>query len=99
LVIATGKDAEAKIAALLEADVAEQPPFMSVAIDANKYYAFVGEAIAAGGDDAEGAPSPEMQKALQDAMDALSVMYDRMVMHVRFTSRGIEIDGEMAIGD
>jgi hypothetical protein len=99
LVIATGNDAQAKIAALLEAEVAEQPPFTSVAIDANKYYALVGEAIAAGGDDVDDEPSPEMQKALQDAMDALSTMYDRMVMDVRFTSRGIEIDGEMTIGE
>ncbi len=95
----TGAEAEAgfDIASMLAADADEQPPFMSVDIDAQRYYSFVGDAIAAGGD--EDAPSPEMQEAMQDAMNALSDMYGRMTMNVRFTSRGVEMDGDVTIAD
>jgi hypothetical protein len=98
LVISVGDGAESGIAGMLAADADEQPPFMSVAIDAQRYYSLVGDAIAAGDDD-EHAPSPEMQEAMQDAMNALSQMYGRMNMNVRFTSRGIEMDGIVTIAD
>ena len=98
LVISVGDGAEAKIADMMDGTLDERPPFMSAAIDSQQYYAMVGDAIAAsdGGDDA---PSPEMQEAMQDAMHALSDMYERMAMDVRFTSRGVEISGRIAVAD
>ena len=98
LVISVGDGAEAKAVDLLDGAFDERPLFMSVAIDAQRYYELVGDAIAAGnnGDDV---PSPALQIAMQDAMDALGNIYERMAADVRFTSRGVEIDGRITMVD
>jgi len=98
LVISVGDDAEAKIASMLGGPIDERPPFMSVAIDAKRYYSFVRDAMAAG-NDGDKAPPVAVREAMQDAMQAVSSMYERMVMDIRFTSRGVEMDGTVTVAD
>ena len=98
LVISVGEGSEAKIADMQNAESDERPPLMSVALDAKRYYAFVGDAIAAGVD-GEDPMSPEMQEATQDAMNAIADMYDRALMNIRLTDRGVEMDVKVTVGD
>jgi endo-beta-N-acetylglucosaminidase D len=91
LAISLGENAETRIGGMLEAEAATPPPFMSVSMDAARYYAFMGEAIAAGEAGGDDMPSPEMQAALTDMMDAIAELYDRMWIDVVFTGNGIEM--------
>jgi hypothetical protein len=91
LAISLGENAETQVAGMLEAEAMTPPPFMSVSMDAARYYAFLGEAIAAGEAGGDDMPSPEMQVALTDMMDAIAELYDRMWVDVVFTGNGIEI--------
>jgi hypothetical protein len=98
LVISVGDGAETQAADMLDGALDERPPFMSLAIDAQRYYSLVGDAIAAR-DHGAGVPSPEKQEAMKEAMDALGNIYERMKADVRFTTRGVEIDGRITVAD
>lgn len=98
--IAVGEDSAADLTAMLGAETADVAPFMSFSMDAGRYYAFLGEAIAASeaGED-ENAPSPEMQAALQDIMIAVGSLYDRMSIDVLLTGEGIEFRASETLAD
>ena len=98
LALSVGEGVEEKLTDMLEAASHEPPPFMSMTVDARQYYALVGKAVAAA-DDGENAPSKDMRAALQDAMVAIADIINRMTIHVRFTSRGIEIESDMTLAD
>ena len=59
----------------------------------------LGDAIAAGNSDSEKAPSSEMQAAMNEIMQAVADVYDRMSADVRFTARGVEIDTSVTLKD
>jgi hypothetical protein len=98
--IATGENSEADLTSMLGAEAAETAPLMSFSMDAGRYYAFLGEAIAQSdaGDD-EDAPSPEMQAALQDIMEAVGNLYDRMAIDVLLTAEGVEFRATETLAD
>jgi hypothetical protein len=91
LAVSVGDDAETQAEGMLGADAASPPPFMSFSVDAARYYSFMGEAIAAGEAGVEDAPTPEMQAALTEMMNAIADFYDRMSIDVLFTENGIEM--------
>jgi hypothetical protein len=91
LAVSVGDDAETQAEGMLGADAASPPPFMSFSVDAARYYSFMGEAIAAGEAGVEDAPTPEMQAALTEMMNAIADFYDRMSIDVLFTDNGIEM--------
>lgn len=100
IAIAVGEESEADIAGLLSAEVPETAPFMSVSIDASRYYSFLGDAIAtAPRKDDEHGPSPEMQAALKEIMSAIADLYDRMTVDVLLTERGAEIQSSVTLKD
>ena len=90
--IAVGEDSESDLTSMLTKEAGEMTPFMSFSMDAGRYYAFLGEAIAQSeATDDEKAPSPEMQAALQDIMTAVGSLYDRMSADVMLTADGVEL--------
>ncbi len=99
LAISVGDDSESELDDLLSADASDPSPFMSFSMDAARYYGFLGDAMAAGGDDQENAPSPEMQAAMQEVMAAIADVYDRMSVDVRFTERGVELISSVTLQD
>jgi hypothetical protein len=99
LAIAVGDDAAAELEKMLTADAVEPPVFFTFSMDAARYYAFLGDAIAAGKQDTDDAASPEMQAALKDIMQAISDLYDRMTTDIRFTARGVEIESSVTLSD
>lgn len=100
LSVALGEDAEANAETMLQAKVAEDKPFMSVAFDAKRYYEFVGQAAMEGGESDEAEEVPvALRAAIRDAVVSSGEMYDRMAFNVRFTGRGIEVNSRMTLAD
>ena len=101
LAISVGDDAKTRVSAVLESDTVEPPPFFSATVDAGKYYEFIAQRSMAEPDEegAENALSEPARAALRDAMLKVGEMYDRMIVDVRFTERGIEMDSKVTLSD
>lgn len=99
LAISVGEDSENELGGLLGADASDPSPFMSFSMDAARYYGFLGEAMAVSRDDQENAPSPEMRAAMQEVMEAVADVYDRMSADIRFTERGVEVVSSVTLHD
>jgi hypothetical protein len=91
--ISVGDGAESKLGDMLTADTADNGTFLSFSMDAGRYYAFAGEAMAeAQGDDDHPMPLA-IQEATQEIMLAMADMFDRMTVDVRLTEDGIVMEG------
>lgn len=100
LSVSLGEGADANAEAMLEADIAKERPFMSMAFDAKRYYEFIGEAAMAGDQSDEGEEVPlEMRAAIRDAMVSSGEMYERMAFNVHLTDRGVEVNSRMTLAD
>lgn len=100
LSISLGDGAEANAEAMLQADIVEDKPFMSVALDAKRYYEFMGQAAMEGGDSEEEEEVPlALRAAIRDAVVSSGEMYERMAFNVHFTDRGIEVNSRMTLVD
>ena len=108
LSISVGDGAEMNSAEMLVADSSEPAPFMSMNMDAARYYALIGDAMQSGTnsdddeDEGEGEEN-EMPVAVRDAMRDVIVlsgsMYERMAVDVQFTERGIEMNALVTLSD
>jgi len=100
LSVSIGEGSEAIAADMLDANGADPAPFISVSLDAQRYYDLIGEAMMHE-EPAEGAePMPlAAREALRDAMTATGSLYDRMSVDVLFTERGVEIDSRTTLAD
>ncbi len=101
LAVSLGEGAESNSADMLVADGVEPAPFMSMNMDAARYYAMIGESMASESMETDGGePMPKaVSKALSDLMVVSGSMYERMSVDVRFTGRGVEIDGRMLLSE
>jgi hypothetical protein len=99
LAIGIGENAEQALEDMLAVKSDEAGPFMSFSMDAARYYSFIGDAIAAAEQDDEDAPPPEIQAAVNDMMDIISKLYDRMSIDVDLTERGIELNSSVTLKD
>ncbi|MDJ0709914.1 MAG: hypothetical protein QNJ14_05975 [Woeseiaceae bacterium] len=100
LSVSLGEGSDQNAEAMLQADLAEAKPFVSMSMDAAKYYEFIGEAMMAAEEDEEGEDVPEaMRTAMRDIMVSSGSLYERMLMNVYLTERGIEIDSRMTLAD
>jgi len=99
LAIGIGENAEQSLEEMLAVESDDAGPFMSFSMDAARYYSFIGDAIAAAEQDDEDAPPPEIQAAVNDMMDIVSKLYDRMSVDVDLTERGIELRSSVTLKD
>jgi hypothetical protein len=99
LAISVGEGAESELGDVLGADAGDPSPFVSFSMDAARYYGFVGEAMSVADSDDEDVPTAEMQAAMQEVMEAIADVYDRMSVDVSFTKRGIELDSSVTLQD
>lgn len=98
--VSVGDGAEGNAAAVLQADTSDPSPFMSVAMDSKRYYSMVGDAMmVADSDEGEKEMPIEVRQAIRDVMIASGRLYERMAVDVRFTDRGIEVDGRVTLGE
>lgn len=96
IVLSVGETADSGLADMLAAKPAEPPPFLSMSMDAARYYGFLGEAMLAAEADA-GEPSTEVAAATSELMMALHEMFDRISFDVQFTERGVELPQTMVL--
>jgi hypothetical protein len=99
LAMSVGDGAEAELGDMLNADAEDNGTFFNFSMDAGRYYAFIGEAIAAADHDNDSPMTPNMQAAMEDMMSAIAEVYDRMSVDVRMTDDGIVIDSAVTLGD
>jgi hypothetical protein len=100
LAIGLGENAERALVDMLAVKPDEAGPFMSFSMDAARYYSFIGDAVAMSEQDDDGkAPPPEIQAAVNDIMDVISELYDRMSVDVDLTERGIELNSSVTLKD
>lgn len=101
LAVSLGDGAEANSANMLVAESSDEAPFMSMSMDSARYYSMIGEAMAKEQPETEEGDQTSLaiQTALSDIMTLSGSLYERMSVEVRFTERGIEIDGTMTLSD
>jgi hypothetical protein len=91
--VSIGDGAETKLGDMLTADAADNGTLFSFGMDAGRYYAFTGEAIALAQNDDDNPMTPAMQHATQEIMLAMADIFDRMSVDIRLTADGIVIEG------
>ncbi|MEX0707202.1 MAG: hypothetical protein WD078_04510 [Woeseia sp.] len=96
--LSVGEGQEAGLGAMMAAKAGDPQPFMSMHMDASRYYAMIGDVVAASGSD-DSPSSAEMNMAINDIMQGFSELIDRLSIAVLFTDRGIEFPTEVALSD
>jgi hypothetical protein len=99
IAIASGDGADADLKNMLLAEPGDPSPFLSFAMDAARYYAFLGEAVAVAEDEGDEATPPELKAAVQEIMTAVAGLYDRMTAYVFLTADGVEIRSSVSLKD
>lgn len=96
LSMAMGAGSAENSEAMLAADVATSPPFVSLSIDSKRYYDFIGEALMQEGEDSE---PLALRTAMRDVMVSSGELYERVSINVHLTKRGVEIGSRMTLSD
>jgi hypothetical protein len=97
LSLSVGEGMQEGLTDMLKADVPKPSPFLVVDMDTDRYYAFVGEMMAAQADGADAIP--EIQDAVQTISQSIRMMMDRVRMVVNFTENGIEVNSTVQLAD
>jgi hypothetical protein len=96
LAISVSEGGDARLPALLAADSTSPPPFMSMNMDAARYYALVAESMDAEATDGD---TEQFQAAMSEMMIDIGSLYDRFMVDVHFTARGIEVSMDTTFAD
>lgn len=96
LALSFGNGSETELESMLAAAPSEPSPFMSLDMDAGRYYGFIGDAMALA--DADDQP-PETITAQREVMQTFSKMFSRIYFDVMFTDRGVEMPSTMQLAD
>ena len=98
LAIAVGNGGGGKLEAMLAAAPSQPSPFMSMNMDAGRYYSFLGEAMSVTRDD-DDETSAEVARATSEMMSTFGRIFSRIIVDVNFTERGIEIPSTVLLAD
>jgi len=96
IALSFGNGSETRLESMLGAASKQPPPFMSMNMDAGRYYSLIGDVTAASTDSGE---IPEVAKANAEIMTLMGQMFDRISFDVEFTENGIEIPSTMELKD
>lgn len=99
LSLSIGDGAAADAGTVLKAPVSARMPFMSVTMDAARYYSLLGDAMVYSPDVEGEEMSPEAREAMRTLMQIGGKMYDRMSFDMMFTDRGMELESTVTLGD
>lgn len=95
IALSVGAGSEKGLEAMLAAPSRQPPPFMSMSMDAARYYTLVGDiAMHANSDEA-----PEVTRANAEILKALGQLIDRISFNVEFTEHGIRMPSTMTLTD
>jgi hypothetical protein len=96
LAMSFGSGSEKGLEAMLGARSKDPSPFLSMNMDAERYYGFIGDAMSFNDSDDQ---SPEVTRASADLTKTLEKMFSRITFDVNFTQHGIEISSTMELAD
>ncbi len=104
LAVSIGEGAESRVTEVLNAEPTEPPPFVSITMDAGKYYELIAESMLHDMQsletvDGNSPMTPEAQEAVRDAMIAVGEIYDRFVVDVLFTQNGVEVRSKVTLAE
>ncbi len=91
IAVSIGEGTEDRLGAMLAASVNDPSPFMTLEMDAARYYSLIGDAMMMDGDDA-GESMPQLQEAMQAMMNMAKASLSRLSITVDFTGHGIELN-------
>ncbi len=100
LALSLGAGSEAGLTAMLNAATVQPAPFMSLDVDASRYYGLLGDAIDAGmgaANDPDAADAAAMNQAASDMMKSFEDLFSRVSFTVQFTDRGIEMPSTVSL--
>ena len=96
LALSFGDGSEVELRTMLAAAPTEPSPFMSLDMDAGRYYGFIGDAMAL----TDGADQPpELVKAQGEVMQTFAEIFSRIYFDVLFTERGVEMPATIHLAD
>ncbi len=98
IALSIGEGQEAGLGEMRSAKTGDPLPFMSMHMDASRYYAMIGDVVAANSS-GDSPSSAEMNAAINDIMQGFSKLIDRLSVAVLFTERGVEFPTEVALAD
>lgn len=97
LAFSTGDGLEKDLPAMLAASPASPSPFLTMDMDAGRYYAMVADAMAEA--PADEPTNPEVQAAGESLIRIAQQMLDRVAYQVYLTGKGIEINTDVTLKD
>lgn len=97
LALSVGDGQENNLSAMLAAPAVSPSPFITMEMDADRYYAMLAEAMSK--TPADGETNPQVMAASESLMRIAQEMLDRIAYRVEFTGKGIEINTEVALKD
>jgi hypothetical protein len=103
LAVTVGTEAGDRAEDMLSANGSESRPFMSFAMDTKRYNELVGQMMMIDDDDeleeGEEPLSEEMRAALRDAVLSSGSLYERMLIDMHLTTRGIEVGSRISLAE
>jgi hypothetical protein len=97
LAVAVGNGSESRLESMLAAAPSVPSPFMSMDMDAARYYSFLGEAMKFGNDEADAEEGAEIIQATSDMMKSFGNVFSRVAVAIQFTERGIEVPSTIVL--
>jgi hypothetical protein len=98
LALSIGEGTETRLGDMLSATVNEPHPFMSMEMDAARYYDFIAQTMKLDDDEEDKMPA-ELKEAIGEIMVVVGDMFSRMTFQVQFTQRGIEFPSTIEIAE
>ncbi len=98
LAISVGQGTEARLGDMLSAAINEPHPFISMEMDAARYYDFIANTMMIGDDEEDNNP-PEIRAAMSELTTAVGNVFSRMKFRVEFTERGVEFPTTVEFSD
>ena len=98
LALSMGAGTEARLGDMLTAAFSDPTPFMSMEMDAARYYDFIAQAVALE-DDEENPTPPELKAAISEMVGVVGNMFSRMTIEIEFTERGVEFPTTIVLSD
>lgn len=97
LAVSVGNGGESRLESMLAAAPSVPSPFMSMDMDAARYYSFLGEAMELGDDDGDADEGAEIVQATSDMMKSFGNVFSRIAVDIQFTERGIEVPSTIVL--
>jgi hypothetical protein len=98
LALSIGEGTETRLGDMLSATVNEPHPFMSMEMDAARYYDFIAQTMKLDDDEEDKMPA-ELKEAIGEIMVVVGDMFSRMTFQVQFTERGIEFPSTIELAE